>query len=344
MASILDIQPALIIDGALATELERRGYDLEDSLWSAKILLEQPNAIKQLHYDYFKAGADCAITASYQATIEGFVKRGLNEKEAIALIQKSVKLAIEARDEFWRDESNRVGRSKPFVAASVGPYGAFLADGSEYRGNYGLAEKELMDFHRLRMKALIEAGADPSTSSGQVMLACETIPCLIEAQAIAKLLKEFLNVTAWVSFSARDEKHISEGQVFVDCVKQLENNNQIAAIGINCTSPKYISSLIREAKKATNKPILVYPNSGEIYDAAKNDWDGNPVYESFGEQAKEWYDAGARLIGGCCRTTPEDIRVIASWVRSGNLPHDERDSSVAESAPSERHDNSGDNT
>ena len=148
-------QPALVIDGALATELERRGYDLRDNLWSAKILLEQPEAIQQIHYDYFKAGADCAITASYQATVEGFMKRGLNEQEAVDLIKKSVKLAIAARDEFWSDESNRVGRIKPFIAASVGPYGAFLADGSEYRGNYGLTEKELMDFHRPRMQALI---------------------------------------------------------------------------------------------------------------------------------------------------------------------------------------------
>jgi homocysteine S-methyltransferase len=307
IASILDRYPALVIDGALATELERRGCDLKDELWSAKILLEQPEIIKQIHLDYFKAGADCAITASYQATIEGFARRGLSEKEAIALIQKSVKLAIEARHEFWSDASKHVGRPKPFVAASVGPYGAFLADGSEYLGNYGLTEKELMDFHRPRMKALIEAGAD--------ILACETIPSFIEARAIAKLLREFPSITAWVSFSARDEKHISGGQVFAECVKQLENNPQIAAMGVNCTSPKYISSLIREARRATNKPILVYPNSGETYDAKKKDWNGDPVLDCFGEQAREWYNAGAHMIGGCCRTTPEDIRVIAGWAR-----------------------------
>jgi homocysteine S-methyltransferase len=308
IASILDRYSALIIDGALATELERRGYDLKDDLWSAKILLEQPQAIKQVHLDYFKAGADCAITASYQATIEGFQKRGLSEREAIALIQKSVQLARVARDEFWGDSANRTGRAKPLVAASVGPYGAFLADGSEYRGNYGLSETELMEFHRPRMRALIEAGAD--------LLACETIPCLLEAQALAKLLPEFPNVTAWVSFTARDEKHISEGQVFADCVRQLENQSQIASIGINCTSPQYIASLIREAKQVTEKPILVYPNLGETYDAEKNDWNGDPVIDSFGEKAREWYKAGARMIGGCCRTTPEDIRVIASWARN----------------------------
>ncbi len=308
IASILDLQPALVIDGALATELERRGCDLKDSLWSAKILLEQPEKIKQVHYDYFKAGADCAITASYQATIAGFAKRGLSEAEAIALMKKSVTLAKEARDEFWADEANRAGRVKPFVAASVGPYGAYLANGEEYTGNYGLTEKELMDFHRPRMRALIEAGAD--------LLACETIPCLIEAQALVKLLGEFQSVHAWISFSCRDEAHVCEGDRFEDCIRQIEASPFVDAVGVNCTSPRFIPALIREAKKATQKPVLVYPNSGETYDAAKSDWDGHRIYESFGEEAKEWYNAGARLIGGCCRTTPEDIQAIAGWARN----------------------------
>lgn len=308
IASILDLQPALVIDGALATELERRGCDLKDSLWSAKILLEQPEKIKQVHYDYFKAGADCAITASYQATIAGFAKRGLSEAEAIALMKKSVTLAKEARDEFWAAEANRTGRVKPFVAASVGPYGAYLANGEEYTGNYGLTEKELMDFHRPRMRALIEAGAD--------LLACETIPCLIEAQALVKLLGEFQSVHAWISFSCRDEAHVCEGDRFEDCIRQIEASPFVDAVGVNCTSPRFIPALIREAKKATQKPVLVYPNSGETYDAAKSDWDGHRIYESFGEEAKEWYNAGARLIGGCCRTTPEDIQAIAGWARN----------------------------
>lgn len=308
IASILDRYPVLVIDGALATELERRGFDLKDDLWSAKILLEKPEAIKQLHYDYFKAGADCAITASYQATIEGFMKRGLNEREAHALLQKSVRLAIEARDEFWADEAHRAGRSKPFVAASVGPYGAYLADGSEYRGNYGLTEEQLIDFHRLRMGALIEAGAE--------MLACETIPSPVEARALVKLLGEFPGVHAWISFSCRDEAHVCEGERLEECIRQVESSPQVVAVGINCTSPKFVPSLIREARKATSKPILVYPNSGESYSAEKNDWNGDPVYESFGEEAKVWYEAGARLIGGCCRTSPEDIQVIAGWARA----------------------------
>ncbi len=318
ISPILNHYPALVIDGALATELESRGYDLKDDLWSAKILLEQPEAIKQLHYDYFKAGADCAITASYQATVKGFMKRGLNEADAIDLIKKSVRLAIEARDEFWADEANRTGRSKPFVAASVGPYGAYLADGSEYRGDYGLTEEELIDFHRPRMRALIEAGADPSTGLGQVMLACETIPCLVEAQALVKLLKEFPDTTAWMSFSCRDETHISEGQLFSDCVREMDADPQIVAIGINCTSPRFISSLVHEGKTATEKPILVYPNSGESYNAENNHWNGDPVSHSFGKEAYEWFEAGARMIGGCCRSTPKDIEVIAGWARKSS--------------------------
>ena len=307
IASILDRYPALVIDGALATELESRGYNLKDELWSAKILLEQPEAIKQLHYDYFKAGADCVITASYQATIEGFMKRGLNESQAIDLIKKSVRLAIEARDEFWSDKANQVGRAKPFVAASVGPYGAYLADGSEYRGNYGLTEEQLIEFHRPRMRALIEAGAD--------ILACETIPSPIEGRALVKLLGEFKGMSAWISFSCRDEAHVCEGEELEECIRQIESSPQVAAVGINCTSPKFIPALIREAKKATGKPILVYPNSGESYSAEKKDWNDDPVYESFGEEAKEWFNAGARLIGGCCRTSPADIQVIANWAR-----------------------------
>ena len=168
-----------------------------------------------------------------------------------------------------------------------------------------------MVFHRPRMRALIEAGAD--------LLACETIPCLVEAQALVKLLDEFQSLQAWISFSCRDEIHVSEGQRLEDCVRLVEASPFVAAVGVNCTSPEYIPSLIREARKATDKPVLVYPNSGEKYDASKNDWEGQPVHESFSEEAREWFEAGARLIGGCCRTTPEDIEEIAGWARNPSL-------------------------
>lgn len=255
---ILDTYPLIVLDGAMATELERKGCNLNDSLWSAKILMEEPELIKQVHTDYFAAGADCAITASYQSTFEGFAARGLSEAEARRLIELSVSIAAEARDEFWSLEENRLNRPKPIIAASIGPYGAYLADGSEYRGNYAISEDELIEFHRPRMKALIEAGAD--------VLACETIPCLTEAKAIVRLLKEFPETYAWISFSAKDGLHISDGTPAADCASWLDEHRQIAALGINCTPLQHIPSLIEELKKNTSKPIIVYPNSGEQYD------------------------------------------------------------------------------
>lgn len=297
-------QSIIILDGALATELEQRGCDLNDALWSAKVLMEQPELIQQVHLDYFKAGADVAITASYQATVEGFAKRGLNKNQALELIKKSVQIAKDARDEFWIDEKNRVDRNYPLIAGSVGPYGAYLADGSEYRGDYNLTESELIAFHRPRVEALIEAGVD--------MLACETIPNYIEAQALIKLLSEFPQASAWFTFTAKDGEHISHGEKIGDVAKWLNEYPQAAAIGINCTSPLHIPALIDEIKKNTSKPIVVYPNSGEIYNPETNTWHGETSCESFGAQVKIWVEHGARLVGGCCRTTPEHIREISS--------------------------------
>ena len=302
--TILQKQNILIIDGALATELERRGCDLNDALWSAKVLMEQPEIIQQVHLDYFNAGADVAITASYQATVEGFAQRGLNKNQAIGLIKKSVQIAKDARDEFWSNEKNRINRSYPLIAGSVGPYGAFLADGSEYRGGYQLTEKELIDFHRPRIEALIDSGVD--------LVACETIPNFVEAQALIKLLSEFPQASAWFTFTAKDGEHISHGEKIADVAEWLNAYPQVAGIGINCSSPLHIPSLIQEIKKNTNKPVVVYPNSGEIYDASTNTWHGETSCESFGLQSKDWHEHGASVIGGCCRTTPEHIKEITS--------------------------------
>ena len=307
--TILNNQSIGIIDGAMATELEGRGCDLNDALWSAKVLLEQPELIRAVHLDYFNAGADIAITASYQATVEGFAKRGLSREQAANLIKKSVQLAQEARDEFWAKEENQIGREYPLIAGSVGPYGAYLADGSEYRGDYKLSEDELIAFHRPRVEALIASGAD--------LLACETIPCGVEARALIRLLAEFPGMTAWFTFTAKDGGHISNGESISDIAAFLDKQPQAAAIGINCSSPLYIPDLIREIKKSTDKPVIVYPNSGEVYDASTNTWHGETSCDSFGMQSKDWYEAGASLIGGCCRTTPGHIREIKAWAVKG---------------------------
>lgn len=305
--NILDTFPLMILDGALATELERHGCDLNDPLWSAKILLENPEIIGAVHTDYLEAGADCVITASYQATYEGFIKRGLSEGQAHELIQLSVRIATKVRDTFWANPENRINRPKPLVAASVGPYGAYLADGSEYRGDYLLNETELIAFHRKRLETLIEAKPD--------ILACETIPCLVEAQVLVGLLGENPAIYGWVSFSAKDGLHINSGEKIEDCARWLDGSKQVAAVGVNCTAPEHVASLIAEIKKGTDKPIIVYPNSGEHYDVGAKIWGGGSTDLSYAENARDWFSQGARVIGGCCRTSPKDIRAIEAWAR-----------------------------
>ncbi len=300
-------RPVMILDGALATELESRGADLHDPLWSAKCLIEQPQLIRAVHLDYFRAGADVAITATYQVTFEACARRGIDSRAASQLMRDAVALAIAAREEFWSVTENRSGRLRPLVAASVGPYGAMLADGSEYSGRYALNDEALADFHRPRLQVLASAGAD--------LLACETIPCLREALLLAQMLREFPGLCAWMSFSCRDGERTSEGESIATCAEALRDYPQVAAVGVNCTPPQHIASLLRRLRKATDKPLVVYPNSGESYDPSSKRWGGGAAAPGvaappFADMARLWYAEGARLIGGCCRTGPLDIRGV----------------------------------
>lgn len=289
----------LILDGGLATELERRGHSLDDPLWSARLLVEAPGAIRDLHRDYLAAGADVIITASYQASFEGFARRGIGEAESARLLARSVELAKEARSEFLL-EFDSAHRARPLVAASVGPYGAILHDGSEFRGEYGLSLDELVRFHRRRLEALVDAGAD--------LLACETFPTLLEARAMVEVLKERPEARAWISFSCRDGKHTCRGEPIRQCAQELDRAEQVVAVGVNCTPPPFVESLVREIAAATTKPIVVYPNSGEVWDPEARSWTGDSDPQAFAELARRWWDAGASWIGGCCRTGPEHVR------------------------------------
>ncbi len=301
---LLTRKPVVILDGALATELEQRGADLKDPLWSAKILLEEPALIRQLHEDYFTAGADVAITASYQATFPGLAARGLDAEQSAALMRLSVQLATQARTGYCTHHADDPTAQRPLlVAASVGPYGAYLHDGSEYRGDYGLTVEELMAWHRPRLAVLATSGAD--------LLACETIPSLAEAEALVRVLTEFPGTAAWLSFSCADGEHVCHGERFVDCVAMAAASPQIVAVGVNCTPPRYIESLLQQATTVTQKPLLTYPNSGERWDAANQCWLPGSGVADFAAAAQRWHAAGARLIGGCCRTTPADIAALA---------------------------------
>jgi homocysteine S-methyltransferase len=301
----LDQAGVVILDGALATELERRGANLDDPLWSARMLLDGPDLIRQIHLDYFRAGADVATSASYQASFAGFARRGLNQAHAADLMIRSVRLAQEARERFWSETTR--GRLRPLVAASIGCYGATLHDGSEYRGDYGLTVAQLIDFHRLRLEVLASSGAD--------LLACETIPCLVEAEALVRLLPEF-GLPAWISFSCKDNEHVCHGETLADCLALANACDQVVALGINCTPPRLIAGLLASVADVTRKPVVVYPNRGESWDAQARCWRGENSLFDWGQAARLWYAAGARLIGGCCRTIPEDIRQMAQALRA----------------------------
>jgi homocysteine S-methyltransferase len=284
----------VILDGGLATELERHGADLRDQLWSAKLLLENPALIRQVHEAYVRAGADIVTTASYQLSFEGFARRGLDRRQTVEAMRLGVRLAREA------------GPKR--VAASVGPYGAFLADGSEFRGDYGLSVRQLMDWHAPRLEALADSGAD--------LLACETIPCQCEAEALVRLLEALPHTSAWFSFSCRNEREVSHGETLAACARVVNDCPNAIAFGVNCTAPRFVEGLLQSVAEVVSQPLLAYPNLGGVWDGAEHVWRGGVDWD-WAAAGQCWLDAGARLIGGCCRTTPEHIQQLEALRSTG---------------------------
>ncbi|MDH3732559.1 MAG: homocysteine S-methyltransferase [Gemmatimonadota bacterium] len=301
IADILARQGMLVLDGGLATELESLGCDLDDPLWSARALLDSPDDIREVCRRYLSAGADCVATATYQASTPGLAAAGLSHPEIATLLRDAVSLVVEERDRFWEDPSNRLGRSRPLVTASVGPYGAYLADGSEYRGDYGLSAADLYDFHADRWADLAGTAAD--------VMACETTPSLEETLAYCRLAAVSGSPT-WVSFQCPDERSLADGTPLVEAVAVCHEEPNIVAVGINCTDPRLVSALVQRARESTDLPVLVYPNSGEEWDAGSKTWIGAPTPTDWASRAREWREAGASGIGGCCRVGPADITSI----------------------------------
>ncbi len=298
------LKKLVVVDGAMATELESRGCNINDELWSAKVLAENPELIRQVHYDYYAAGADVGISASYQATVPGFMKKGFTRKESEKLVRSSLQILLDARDQFLKKHPER---DRLAVAAGIGPYGAFLADGSEYTGNYGTDKQAVYEFHKERMALLAEAGAE--------LFAFETQPCLWEAEQLLEIAKGY-GIPCWVSFSCKDSTHICDGTPIRECAARMDNEELAQAIGVNCTYPEYVTGLIREIRSVSQKPIIVYPNKGEEYDPVQKIWLGARNGRRFGDWAKEWHDAGAQAIGGCCRTTPTDIAEVVAFAKT----------------------------
>lgn len=323
---LMEARSGIVLDGGLATELEREGFDLDDPLWSARALMEEPDAIRDIHLDYLDAGADCITTASYQASIPGFLDMGMREHSAHELILRAVDLAVEARAEFLEaereaeradlDDEGAEDRDEdgdgsggdgsfpgaPWIAASVGPYGAYRADGSEYTGRYGVPRVTLSEFHWERLALLAASPAD--------LLAMETIPSADETDVLLRQIQEIPGAYGWISFSCKDGAHLCDGTPLVEVARRCDINPRIAAVGVNCTAPNFVSPLIAELRRATRKPIIVYPNSGETYCCEERVWVGEPTQISWGDAANRWLDEGATVVGGCCRVGVDEIAEI----------------------------------
>lgn len=279
----------LVLDGGLSNQLEDQGCDLSDELWSARLLDDGPWQIEAAHQAYVRAGARVLITSSYQASYEGFARRGIGRAEASGLLRRSVELARAA-----------AGEREVWVAASVGPYGAVLADGSEYEGRYGLSLRQLEGFHRPRVEALVAAEPD--------VLALETVPDAEEGEALLRAV-DGCGVPVWLTYSiAGDETRA--GQALADAFAVAAGNDQVIAVGVNCCDPEDVTEAAHVAREVTGKPVIVYPNSGEDWDAHTHRWVGRPTFDP--ALVDSWLAAGARLIGGCCRVGPDRIGELAA--------------------------------
>ncbi len=299
-AQYLDSEKIIIIDGGLSNQLEDQGNDLNNLLWSASLVKDNEGEIISAHQAYLEAGSNCIISSSYQVSISGFMATGVDYYQACELIKKSVELGRRAIEQYLL--SNPRKTDIPLLAASIGPYGACLSDGSEYRGNYGVTDDVLFEFHQRRLQIIDGTSAD--------ILACETIPSLQETAVLKELLQS-TETPAWVSFSCRDGQHISDGTRIEEAVALLNNAPRILAVGVNCTAPQYINEILHRIKSvAINKSVVVYPNSGEQYDPESKQWSGTVSPDECAAESHQWKEAGAKIIGGCCRMGPEHIRII----------------------------------
>lgn len=284
-----------VLDGGLATELEARGATLDTPVWSARLLRDDPAMIAAVHRDYLDAGADIVTTAGYQATVPGLVAEGLSPAEARAVLRRAVSLARDARDAHPRGGAVR-------VAASMGSFGAWLADGSEFRGRYGRSVRALADFHRARLEVLADAGAD--------LFAFETVPCVEEAEAIARALGDTEGPPAWVSFSLGAPGRSAQGDPLEDCARAVLASPRVVAVGCNCCDPRAVEDALRALRGCTDADLVAYPNRGERWSQAARRWEPDGVVPPLAGFAARYLAAGATVLGGCCRTTPRDIRAL----------------------------------
>lgn len=300
-----ELTKPLLIDGAMSTALEQLGADTNNSLWTASVLANQPALVKKVHQEYFKAGARLAITDTYQANVPAFIRNGYSKQEAHSLIQRAVALAKEARDEYQQETG-----IYNYVAGALGPYGAYLANGSEYTGDYHLSTIEYQQFHRPRLTDILTVGVD--------VIAIETQPRLDEVLAELDLVKELAPDTlCYVSFSLKDSTRLPDGTPLAVAARTVAKYPNVFAVGVNCIPLEEVTAAIETIHQATDKPVIAYPNSSATYDPTTKTWSYPHGRRSLVDYLPQWLAAGLTIIGGCCTTTPQDIAALHEYLKGG---------------------------
>jgi S-methylmethionine-dependent homocysteine/selenocysteine methylase len=297
--------PFTVVDGGLSTALEQAGHTLGDALWTARFLADDPRALVDAHRAYLRAGADVVITASYQASVEGFVAAGHTTDEARRLIASSTEVARRAVEAHLAEREGTGTGVTPLVAASVGPYGATLHDGSEYHGLYDASWSDVRRFHVERLAVLADSGPD--------LVAVETIPSIAEAEIVVEALTAHPGLTGWVTFSCRDGQSTCHGEPVGTAAVTVAGSDQVVAVGVNCTAPEHVEAVLRSMSTVLPDgfPLVAYPNHGRAWDAVSGCWLGPDGGIDVQGHVQQWLAAGARLIGGCCGIGPAGIAELA---------------------------------
>ncbi|CAI2635763.1 MULTISPECIES: homocysteine S-methyltransferase [Apilactobacillus] len=290
-------QDHILIDSSMSTGLEERGLKLNSNLWTAAALESHEDLIVDVHKKYFDAGSSMTTTNTYQASVPGLVKAGYSENQAIALIKKAVELADRGRNE-------STNPNPKWLLGGVGPYGAFLANGSEYTGDYSLTDEEYIAFHEGRIKAMVEAGID--------VLILETLPNINELKAITEYTKQF-DIPVIVAASLRDKSHLADGSSLIEVASFLESQEHVIAYGLNCTKPQLVTPALKVLKQShpTHKPFIAFPNSGATYNPEIKEWNHDDLsFEEFDELIAQWFNLDLKFVGGCCCMTEEQEQHI----------------------------------
>ena len=279
-----------LLDGSMSFPMEQLGYNLKNKLWTGKALINNPDLIKDIHKGYIDAGADFISTSTYQISFDRLKNMGYQSEEIKKIFQKSVDIVKDAIEESKLKKEIK-------IVGSFGPYASYDPEASEYIGEYDSTDIEIKKFHLNNIRIIEETDLD--------IILYETIPCLREIKILSEALSHSTK-EIWISITCNEEMEFRDGSSFKDACEIISKIEKITTMGINCFSPLLVKKAIDLLKKYSNKKILIYPNSGEIYNPKERFWTGNNEFNN--SMIKNWLSLYPDIIGGCCRIGYDDIK------------------------------------